>query len=232
MPRVLEAIEAHRALRHPLFQEMAKHKLSLKYRELFFREMGEFCRASRDFGVLADHLDRWNIKGNAEAAQAVREIAKSEEDHAAEFEAMAKHLTENPEFSATDGERFQATERAAGHFSTRRSESRLLVDASLGALIAVELLTHRHIIPGEITAFVTSGHYGVSLDDPGMQYLKNHAGDLRAESKHEELVLTRVANLETNIFSFGATEFLDDVATWYDILLNCLYDSDSTEPPS
>jgi hypothetical protein len=69
---------------------------------------------------------------------------------------------------------------------------------------------------------VDSGHYGVSMSDPEMNYLLEHWGEIGAEQQHEDSALAAVAEAindatEAEIVA-GIDDFLDSLASLWDVL--------------
>jgi hypothetical protein len=116
-----------------------------------------------------------------------------------------------------------AVQKAANIFDIRCGTTNLEILYSLGALLPLEMAAHRQIIPGEVTAFVTSGHYGLTLSD--IPYLAEHAGECGAEHLHENAITVLINSLDVDHdpefedkVMHGCREFLDALEGFYDSL--------------
>jgi hypothetical protein len=201
--------------------------------------------------------------GSAEQAKLLQEIVESEEDHGPELAAMAGHivnraageivfrdlgnqekvesglksfsdglLSQLPGYDQETGLTVQAR-KAIGVFERRKQAGRDDTLRNLGAALALEVISNRHLIPGEKHCLVDAGHYGASLDEPEMHYLLEHWGEVGAESQHERNAIDAV-NQSLNdedrpLIVEGIYEFLDSLCALWDVLDTALLQSGIAE---
>jgi hypothetical protein len=112
--------------------------------------------------------------------------------------------------------------KAIAVFERRKSVDRTDTYRNLGAALALEMISNRQLIPGEKHCLLDSGLYGVDIDEPEMHYLQEHWGEVGAEQMHENNAVAVVASVMTveneALFREGADEFLDSLASLWDLL--------------
>lgn len=237
-----DRIEGHGVLAHQLFQRMANKRLGAAQLAAFLHQMGFFCTASRPCHDLPGAL---RAAGYAHEAGHVQAIADSEAEHREKFAVMAVYLVNKAAGSAIipergelasmeDALRGQAaklvckpgallpeTLEASAVFDVRREHGDAAVARAVGVGLAIEVLAHRSIVPGEVLAFVESGFYGVTLDDPSLGYLKEHAGEEGAEAWHAEFMERVCAGplcrSSREVYA-GIDLMCDKMQAWYDAL--------------
>lgn len=119
--------------------------------------------------------------------------------------------------------------KAIAVFDRRKSIDRQDTYRNLGAALALEMISNRQLIPGEKHCLLDSGLYGVDIDEPEMHYLQEHWGEVGAEQMHENNAVAVVASVMTAeneaLFKEGADEFLDSLASLWDLLDSSLLQS-------
>ncbi|HKU38956.1 MAG TPA: hypothetical protein VJR89_12435, partial [Polyangiales bacterium] len=122
--------------------------------------------------------------------------------------------------------------KAIAVFERRNETDRESTFRNIGSALALEIISNRQLIPGEKHCLVDSGLYGATLDDESMHYLKEHWGEIGAEQQHEKNAIQAVNNVlneETGPFIMeGAREFLDSLASLWDLLDSALLQSGHT----
>ncbi len=136
-----------------------------------------------------------------------------------------------PGYTADEGLTIQAR-RAIAVFDRRKLTDLESTYRNLGTALALEMISNNHLIPGEKTCLIDSGAYGASIDQPEMHYLLEHWGEAGAEQQHEKNAADAVGavlNDKTEpLIRQGATEFLDALASLWDLLDSALLQSGST----
>lgn len=123
------------------------------------------------------------------------------------------------------------TRQATQVFQRRNFTKESDVLYSLGAALALEITSNRHIIPGEKYALVDSGHYGVTLEDMEMLYLKEHFGECGAEALHERNVIEAVSEALSRKSEWyvqiekGVDDFLEALSAMWDLIDAALFQS-------
>ncbi len=178
--------------------------------------MGSYCSPTREGHALPQVLAR---AGMIEASRLVASIFASEAGHDTELEITARYLAERCRIR----ERIMSTQikslkRLRAIFDQRKSTNPSTIPHNLGILLGIEKLANRNIIPGEVAAFITSGHYNCSLETPEMRYLADHYGELGAEEDHEQKIIKVVSQLheESAAISAGETTIYEATQAYYD----------------
>jgi len=246
---VVEVIRNHRCYSHPIFEHWADVGPSTEAIGALFHQIRCFCDATRpgwNFPAAVESL------GLPDEGNLLQEIVESEEDHGPHLATMAglilnraagteicpdlfdqksvesklknysDHLLgELPGYDPESGLTIQAR-RARAVFDRRKHVDRDSTYRNLGTALALEMISNRHLIPGEKYCLVDSGHYGVNMTDPEMLYLVEHWGEIGAEQKHENNAMAAVGSLlneETEpLIMQGVTDFLDSLASLWDVL--------------
>lgn len=223
---------------YPLFTMLAQQKLSPKGMFLFWRSMGAYCEASRHMGTFVSSL---RMNGQSEAADKIKEIEDSEQYHGLTLALMATCCIK----AAGDTEQAAFLERdrkeAARIFSDQVAADSDLVKKALtivqtcvdlfraraictpdkalyflGITYGVERLANRDIIPGEVDLFIKSGLYPLTLDQPEMGYLREHAEECQgAEGWHEAYMKQLIDTFGTEESIKGTKDIEKATSDWY-----------------
>lgn len=227
-------------LRHRLFPRMARDPLNSDQIIDFLVAMGDFCKESRSCHRLPEALRKLGHYGSAET---VKLIATSEADHDPKFEQMAMALIySGPEVCAlsrmsweeighlSDGRLLKPTFDVMQIFAPRRYDGVVHVPQAIGVMLAVEMIAHESIVPGEVMVFIGSPHYlGFTLDHPAMAYLKEHAGAEGTEAWHAALmqsVVTGETLAHRDAIDAGFDEACTAIATWYSAIEAVLFENE------
>jgi hypothetical protein len=249
LEQLVDHVRHHRAYTHTIFHSWVKAKPRPDVVGALFHHIQSLCACSRpawNFEVALTALDRPN------ECKIFKNIVKSEEDHGPQLATMAalivNRAAHEPVFpdlhEQTQVERglqafssrffgsLPGYDRATGSlpqdrrvravFDRRKEVDRDSTYRNIGALLAIEMLANGQIIPGEQHCLVESGLYGLAMDDVGMEYLREHAGDDGAEQWHEQQATQAVgamldAGSAALIFD-GTRECLDAVCGLWDLL--------------
>lgn len=253
---LVSEISSHRCCTHPAFQNWAKNRPSPESVGALFHQIASFCDATRPGHNLPEGLASLGL---AKERQLLDAIVESETNHGPELATMAGHILNRaygrtvcpdlgdeqaveavlkrlsdqllgalPGYDAKTGLMPQ-TRRARAVFELRKQTDRESVLRSLGATLALEMVSNRQLIPGEKHALVDSGLYGASLDEGPMHYLNEHFGETGAESMHEQHAIDAIASVLTSgnaaLVKRGADEFLDALVALWDLLDSALLQS-------
>ncbi len=247
--RVTEHIRSHRCYSHPVFQHWAAVEPAPEVVGALFHQIQCFCSSTRPGHNLPEALGElgFDLESNLLA-----EIVESEENHGPELATMAGHIVNRaagrtilPDLSdqrAVEAKLKEFSNRLLGSlpgydlrtgltvqcrkaisvFERRKRTDREATFLNLGAALALEVISNRHLIPGEKLCLVDSGIYGASLDEPEMHYLLEHFGELGAEQQHEKNASSAVERMLTpateKLVLEGANDFLDSLAGLWDVL--------------
>lgn len=242
-------VRSHRCSSHPLFEHWATVAPEPTVIGALFHQIRSFCDATRPGGRMPEALRRHGLDDQSLLLQ---EIVDSEENHGPALATMAGHIVNRaagrelcPDLS--DQHRVEALleecsdrllaalpgydhrtgltvqcRAARAVFARRDAEDRETTIRNLGTAVALEMVSHRHLIPGEKRALVDSELYAVRMTDPEMHYLEEHWGEVGAEAHHERNALEAVGSLldaETAPLLFeGARDFLETLAGLWDVL--------------
>lgn len=249
-------IKSHRCYSHPIFENWAKANPSKEVVAALFHQIRSFCDATRPAHKFAEALVGCGLDT---ASGLVQEIVDSEENHGPELIAMAGHVVnsmgETPECADVNNqERVEAylkaqsdkllgdlpgydhdsgllvqTRTARAVFDGRKSLDKDITIKNLGVTLALEIISHNHLIPGEKHCLIDSGLYNISLSDAPMHYLEEHYGETGAECMHEQAAHDALAAVMTEdnkaVMFAGAQEFLDSLVSVWDALDSALLGS-------
>jgi hypothetical protein len=239
----------HRCLSHPVFRHWARVAPSADAVGALFHQIQCFCAATRPGGRLPEAL---RAHGLADEGMLLQEIVDSEANHGPELATMAGHILNRaagrtlcpdlydqagveavlrscsdrmlgalPGYDPTSGLTVQARSARAVFDRRWRIDHQSTLE-NLGTTLALELVSHRHLIPGEVHCLVESGLYGTTLDQPEMRYLLVHSGDAGAERRHESHATSAVSAAlgpaTHAAIRRGADDFLDALANLWDVL--------------
>ena len=230
-------------LTHRLFRRMAREPLNSDQLINFLVPMGDFCAYSRPCHRLPDALREL---GHTESAEGVECIAASEAGHGPQFERMAIELVYSPiQFPAVkpearmrwheidrlvDKRLLEPTYEVIKIFASRHYRGVLHVPRAIGIMLAVEMIAHESIIPGEVMVFIDNPHYqNMTLDHPSMAYLREHAGVDGAEAWHAALmesVVTGELLDHRDGIDAGFDESCTAIATWYSAIERVLFEEE------
>lgn len=242
-------VRTHRCYQHPIFEHWIEARPDARTIGALFHQIRSFCDSTRPGGALPQALLDLGLGAQSHLLQ---EIVDSEESHGPELATMAGFIVNRaanepvctdlgdqeaveatlkdcsddllgmlPGYDQASGLTIQC--RAARAVFARRARSdRTSTLRNLGTTIALEMISHRHLIPGEKAALIDSGLYDAKIDQPEMHYLEEHWGELGAEAHHESNAIAAVASLydeETApYFIAGAADFLNTLAALWDVL--------------
>ncbi|MGH7150768.1 MAG: hypothetical protein ACREIU_08725 [Planctomycetota bacterium] len=258
---IVERIRAHRCSAHPVFRHWASVDPEPDAVGALFHQIQKFCASTRPGGNFPEALQR---HGMGSESGLLQEIVESEENHGPELARMAGYILNRaagravcPDLhdqEAVEGKLRECSDRLLGTLPGYDRDSGLTVQArkaiavfarrdrtdrestfrNLGTALALEMISNRHLIPGEKGCLVDSGIYGVSMDDPEMHYLVEHWGEAGAEGQHEKnafQAVSSVLNEESERWILeGADDFLDSLAGLWDLLDAALLRSGFAEP--
>jgi len=209
-------IEAHPVNSHPVFDTLAKGRPPPEQLEAWLRHMAWFCVLAREVFSMPSNLRYHSLD---QIAEVIEKVKANEEQHGVLYEDMAaKILGRPPKFHET---RTQAMEKMREIFVARDYDDYECVFRSLGAYLALDVMTDHHIIPGQIKAFVKSRKYGMQLSE--LEYLRKHYAEYSAAAVHglklrsALMIVPHSVNAYTQV-ELGAIEFLDTLQLLYDEL--------------
>jgi hypothetical protein len=242
-------IRGHRCYSHPIFEHWAEVRPESTVVGALFHQIRNFCDATRPGGKFPEALAEHKLSKESALLQ---EIIESEENHAPELATMAGYivnraaghtvfsdlydqelveqglkefsdkLLENlPGYDPKTGLLAQ-TRRARAVFDGRQQVDRESTLRNLGTALALEMISNRHLIPGEKAALVDAGHYDAALEDAEMHYLLEHWGEIGAEQQHEKNAVAAVDSVLTAqneaLVLEGVDLFLDSLVDLWDVL--------------
>ncbi len=247
---LLERIRAHRIFQHPMFAHWSQRAPEPKTLGAMFHQIQMFCASTRpglafpgalgDLGLtrqreLLQEIVESEAGHGAELARMagflVNQVAGTGPDRVdvrsqASIEADLKRYSDQllgglPGYDFTKGLAVQ-TRRAIEVFERRSAHDAATTIRNLGTALALEIVSNRHLIPGEKAAIVDSGNYGAGLGSPELHYLEEHWGECGAEQHHEMNVIVAVdAALDADtaaLIDEGALDFLDSLAGVWDLI--------------
>ena len=255
---VVTNIKSHRCYSHLVFEHWAKNAPSTEVIGTLFHQIQNFCASTRPGLNLPLGLKKIGL---SEESKLLQEIVESEEDHGPELATMAGHIlnrasgeticpdlydqtaVENklkecsdkifvslPGYDLKTGLMPQ-TRNAIAVFERRKQMDEESIYRNLGTALALEIISNRHLIPGEKYCLVDSGLYNTSLEEPEMHYLLEHYGETGAESMHEQNAIDAVASVLNNVnkdaIQVGADDFLNSLTALWDLLDCALLESGS-----
>jgi len=249
-------IQNHRCYTHPVFRNWVSAQPDYETIGALFHQIQSFCsstRPGRNFPAALKDL------GLGKQSDLMQEIVNSEEDHGPELATMAGHIVNKAagkrvfhdlaNQSDIEGTLKQMSDRLLGNLpgydkqsglavQTRRAiqilERRDLTDRdstlrNMGTTLALEMISNRHLIPGEKECLVDSNVYKVSMDEPEMHYLLEHWGEIGAEQQHEQNAMAALNAVhddrEKTLIIEGADDFLNALAAVWDLLDSSLITS-------
>ena len=247
--KLVNYIENHSCFSHPIFKNWVRAEPSVEVVSALFHQIRSFCDSTRPVYNLAENLVK---NGFSKESDLIASIAESEKNHGPELATMAGHIInkmsantvfdnlydqqciENymkeksdlllerlPGYDKKTGLLIQ-TKASRNVFEGRKEKGLASLLKNLGATLALEIISHRQLIPGEKYCLVDSKLYGVSLEDEEMHYLSEHWGEAGAEAMHEEAVynaLKSIMDTDNNSLVFlGASLFLESLSSLWDVL--------------
>lgn len=253
---LVDRIRGHRCYSHPIFHHWAKVSPSTEAVGALFHQIRSFCDSTRPGGNFPAALKSLSLSAESSLLQ---EIVESEENHGPELATMAGYIVNKtaghqvfsnlydqhtveaglkefsdrllsslPGYDPTTGLLAQ-TRRARESFDGRQETDRDSTIRNLGVALALEMISNRHLIPGEKECLVDSGLYGATLEEEPMHYLLEHWGEIGAEQQHEKNAISAVGsvlNSETeSLIVEGVYLFLDSLAALWDVLDSALLTS-------
>lgn len=262
LDNLVSTVHTHRCYSHPIFENWAKLRPAPTVLGALFHQIQCFCASTRPGWAFPDALRKLGLSDQSELLQ---EIVDSEEDHGPELATMAGYLINRasgqevfsdlydqdgieaklkddsdellhrlPGYDQDSGLTVQAR-KAISVFDGRRRTDLDDTLRNLGVTLALEIISHRHLIPGEKHCFVDAGLYGVSLHEPEMHYLLEHWGEAGAEAQHEGNAMEAVRDLIDDrtvaIIVEGINDFLDSLCALWDILDSALLQSGLSAEP-
>ncbi|MFK0150199.1 hypothetical protein ACIQUZ_34485 [Streptomyces griseus] len=246
-------IRGHRCYSHPIFEHWANTRPDSAVVGALFHQIRNFCDATRPGGEFPRALAMHQLSLESGLLQ---EIIESEENHAPELATMAGYIVNRAAGRTIFGDLYDRktveeglkefsdqllkdlpgyeprtgllaqTRRARAVFDARRQVDRDSTLRNLGTALALEMISNRHLIPGEKSALVDADLYGATLEDPEMHYLLEHWGEIGAEQQHEKNAVAAVASVldERNemLVLEGVDAFLDALVALWDVLDSAL----------
>lgn len=253
---IVTNIQSHRCYTHPVFQHWAEVAPSIEAIGALFHQIRCFCDSTRPGLNLPTGLKTIGLSDECELLQ---EIVESEEDHGPHLATMAGHILNKasgkticPDLNnqeAVEAKLKECSDKILGSLpgydpktglmpQTRNAravfERRNLTDEAsiyrnLGTTVALEMISNRHLIPGEKRCLVDSGLYKTSIDDPEMHYLKEHFGETGAEAQHEQNAINAINSVLTEstkpLVQEGVNDFLTTLTAMWDLLDAALLES-------
>jgi hypothetical protein len=242
-------VESHRCFTHPIFRHWAEVNPAPEVIGALFHQIQCFCASTRPGWSFPEALTRLGRKAESALLQ---EIVDSEEDHGPALATMAGYvvnlragevicddlndrvkvevrlkdasdriLGQLPGYDRPSGLTIQ-TRKAIAVFDRRKQTDERSTLRNLGTALALEIISNRHLIPGEKHCLLDSGLYGATLEDEEMRYLLEHWGEAGAERQHEANVIeavNRLLNDDTrSLILEGTNDFLDSLANLWDVL--------------
>jgi len=241
-----------------VFEHWAQNRPSTEVIGALFHHIRNFCDSTRPGLNLPLGLQKLGLSTGSDLLQ---EIAESEEDHGPHLAAMAGHILNRSagrticpdpfEKVAVEGKLKECSDALLGSlpgydpktglmpqtrsamavFERRRRTDADSVYRSLGSAMALEMISYRHLIPGEIHCLVDSGLYHTSMEEPEMYYLLEHAGEAGAEAMHEHHALEAIGSVlndsSEGLIAEGVDDFLNSLTALWDLLDTALLASGS-----
>ena len=253
---LLTHVRSHRCFSHPVFEHWAEVNPRPEVVGALFHQIQKFCASTRPGGEFPAALEKLGLDSES---RLMHEIVESEEDHGPELATMAGYIVNRasgestcpdlanqdaveavlknysdqllgslPGYDRESGLTVQAR-RAIEVFERRFDPSRETTFKNLGTALALEIISNRHLIPGEKHCLIDSGIYQSSIDDTEMHYLLEHWGEAGAEQQHERNAVEAVASVideETEpLVVQGMNDFLDSLTALWDVLDSALLQS-------
>jgi hypothetical protein len=210
-------IEEHPVNRHLVFILLAQGRPPPEKLEAWLCHVAHFCALARNVFSMPSNLRYHELD---EIALVIEKVRENERQHGALYQDMAKRLLGKPViFRETITPAIQQMEAI---FVNRDYEDHACVYKSLGAYLALDVMTDHHIIPGQINAFVKSKKYGVRLSE--LEYLRKHYAEYSAAAVHglklrsALMIVPHSDNAFTHVKQ-GTKEFMDALQLFYDELV-------------
>lgn len=174
---------------HEIYDYMAARQLNDAQMKLWWYGMSSYCKPTRVAGQWLTTIPN----SHQEVVEALKAVFSSESGHEMTLDTMAEYLIAKCEVRTDLTVLLSQQKRLIAPplktinklLAKRNSTDPNDTADNLGTMLGIECLANQNIIPGEVKAFVDSGHYKVTLKDPEMRYLDEHYGDLGAESWHQ-----------------------------------------------
>lgn len=258
---IVDTIKSHRCHSHPVFEHWANTAPSMETIGALFHQIRNFCDATRPGLNLPSGL---KTIGLSDQCALLQEIVESEEDHGPHLATMAGHILNRacgrivcPDLydqGAVEGKLKECSDKILGSlpgyefklglmpqtrsaraiFERRRLTDTAMIYQNLGTTLALEMISNRHLIPGEKHCLVDSGLYSTSMEDAEMFYLKEHYGESGAEAMHEQNAVDAVNSILTDankaLVKEGAVDFLNALTALWDLLDSALLQSGACPP--
>lgn len=249
-------VASHRCYTHPVFKSWIAARPNPDVIGAAFHQIQNFCAATRPGWNFPEALKE---HGTGEQSDLMQAIVDSEENHGPQLATMAGYIVNRaageqiyrdlwnqeqvesglkqssdrllgslPGYDAQTGLAVQ-TKRAMAVFDRRKLTDRDSTFRNIGTAVALEMISNRHLIPGEKECLVDSGLYGVSMHETEMHYLLEHWGEIGAEHQHEQNALAAVAvvsdaSAEIAVMK-GADAFLETLSAVWDLIDSALLQS-------
>lgn len=253
---IVNDIKSHRCYTHPVFKHWAEMAPSPETIGALFHQIRNFCDSTRPGLNLPDGLKTIGLSGQCELLE---EIVESEEDHGPQLATMAGHIINKaagktvcpdlynqqaveaklkeysdkilgslPGYDFDTGLMAQ-TRNARAVFARRNLTDQDSIHRNLGTTLALEMISNRHLIPGEKHCLIDSGLYNADIEEPEMYYLKEHFGETGAEAMHEQNAINAVDSVLTDankqLVKEGVDDFLTTLTALWDLLDAALLES-------
>ena len=246
---LVQDIRAHRAHNHPIFQHWAAVQPGAEAIGALFHHIQRLCACTRPALSFEHGLARL---GKAAECEILSSIVKSESDHGPQLATMAAHVVNRRageelfvdlfDQPAIEERLAQCSRRKLGAlpgydaetaslpadrrvwevFALRAKDDAESTYLNIGALLVIELLANGHIIPGMTHCLLDAGLYGLKLEEPEMEYLREHAGETGAENWHERVAIRAVEGVMTPeseaLVVQGVNDTLEAVAALWDTI--------------
>lgn len=246
---LVERVRHHRLYTHPIWEHWVQAEPSPDTVGALFHQIQKFCASTRPGWVFPNGLREIGLEGQAALLE---EIVSSEAGHGPQLATMAAHIINRASRTPVFGELYdqagieewlkEASDRILGTlpgydpatgltvqarhaiavFERRKAAAPATVLQNLGTALALEVISNQELIPGEKYALVDSALYGLSLEEPEMQYLKEHWGECGAEQQHEANVVAAIEGAlneeNEDLIRRGVDDFLDSLVRLWDVL--------------
>jgi len=246
---IILTIKSHRCYTHPVFEHWAENAPGTEVIGALFHHIRCFCDSTRPGLNLPAGLQKIGLR---EGSELLQEIVESEEDHGPQLATMAGHILNRASGqtmcsdlynqAAVESRLKECSDRILGSlpgydpktglmpqtrnaiavFERRRDTDIDSIYRNLGTTLALEMISNRHLIPGEKRCLVDSGLYSTSMEEPEMHYLKEHFGETGAEAMHEQNAIDAVESIlnDSNkaLVRQGAEDFLNTLSALWDLL--------------
>lgn len=218
---LIRAINEHRAGRHIVFAVLEKKKPPDDKLAKWFSHMAQFCVMAREIHSLPDNLrlyERPKEDRREKQAKLIERVRDQEKANGELYNRLASRICRR--MVEPSRELTPALRKMKFIFDQRDYDDQEALNYSLGAFLALDVMTDHHIIPGQIKCFVGSGHYGVALGDPDIEYLNKHLREYEHASRHDmklksaDLIVTETPSSYAYV-NKGMQEFLDTLVLFY-----------------